>query len=55
MIYTITLRLTNPRADLLAVKEALACYCERYGDLKLISITAQEPLQETLFKKGDNA
>lgn len=54
MTYTITLRLTNPKADLLAVKEALAYYCEDYGDIKLISITAQDPQQETIFTKGVN-
>lgn len=52
MIFDITIRLTNPKADLLAVKEALAYYCEVYGDLKLISITASEPKQEAIFTKG---
>lgn len=52
MIYTITIQLKDPRADLLAVKEALAYYCERYGDLTLVSVTAQQPKQETIFTKG---
>ncbi len=56
MTYTITLRLTNPTAELQAIKEALAYYCEGYGDLSLITITAQQAPQESLWapKKGND-
>ena len=39
MTYILTLRLENPSADLLAVKEALAYDLEKYGDLSLVSIS----------------
>lgn len=29
----------NPRADILGIKEAMAYYCEAYGDIKLISVS----------------
>lgn len=42
-------RLKDPRADVQAVKEALAYYCEQYGDLALISVEAVEERQESLW------
>ena len=35
---TITLKIKDPHADLQAVKEGLAYYLERYGDLELIDV-----------------
>lgn len=35
---TITLKIKDPHADIQAVKEALAYYLERYGDLELIDV-----------------
>ena len=35
---TITVKIKDPHADIQAVKEALAYYCERYGDLQLIDV-----------------
>ena len=42
-------RLKDPRADVQAVKEALAYYFEQYGDLALISVEAVEERQESLW------
>lgn len=42
-------RLKDPMADVQAVKEALAYYCEQYGDLALISVEAVEERQESLW------
>lgn len=53
MTYILTLRLKNPRADLLAVKEALAYDLEKYGDLSLVSITEEQQKQESLWKEKD--
>lgn len=50
MEYIVTIRITDPRADLLAIKEALACYCERFGDISLVDIQSREPLQERIWK-----
>ena len=35
---TITLKIKDPHADIQAVKEALAYYCEQYGDLEIIDV-----------------
>lgn len=35
---TITLKIKDPHADLQAVKEGLAYYLERYGDLEIIDV-----------------
>lgn len=42
--------LTDPRADVLAIKEALAYYCEAYGDIKLLSVKPIEEKQESLWR-----
>lgn len=44
----------NPRADILGIKEALAYYCEAYGDIKLISVSEiKEPDgQMSLWKEA---
>ena len=41
--------LKDPKADVQAVKEALAYYCEAYGDIKLLSVKAIEEKQESLW------
>lgn len=53
MTYILTLRLKNPRADLLAVKEALAYDLEKYGDLSLVSISEEQQTQVSLWKEND--
>ena len=50
MEYIVTIRILDPRADLLAVKESLACYCERFGDISLVDIRAVEPRQEKIWR-----
>lgn len=52
MTYTITVGLTNPRADIEAVKEALAYYCEQYGDLGLIAVSASNDMNETPWARS---
>lgn len=54
MTYLLTIRLKNPNADLLAVKEALAYDLEKYGDLSLVSITEEQQKQESLWKENDD-
>lgn len=44
--------LKYPRADVLAIKEALAYYCEAYGDIVLVSVEPIEEEQESLWRKG---
>lgn len=53
MTYILTLRLKNPSADLLAVKEALAYDLEKYGDLSLVSISEEQQTQVSLWKEND--
>lgn len=54
MTYLLTLRLKNPNADLLAVKEALAYDLEKYGDLSLVSISEEQQKQASLWKENDD-
>ena len=54
MTYILTLRLKNPSADLLAVKEALAYDLEKYGDLSLASISEEQQKQLSLWKEKDS-
>ncbi|MGN1058692.1 MAG: hypothetical protein ACI4Q7_05010 [Candidatus Avelusimicrobium sp.] len=42
---TITIRVDAAEDQAQAVKEALAMYLERYGDTRVISITAEKPEQ----------
>lgn len=42
----------DPRADIQAIKEALAYYCEAYGDIKLLSVKPIEETQESLWSKN---
>ena len=53
MTYLLTLRLKNPNADLLAVKEAMAYDLEKYGDLSLVSISEEQQTQVSLWKEND--
>lgn len=53
MTYLLTLRLKNPNADLLAVKEALAYDLEKYGDLSLVSISEEQQKQLSMWKEND--
>ena len=53
MTYLLTLRLKNPNADILAVKEALAYDLEKYGDLSLVSISEEQQTQVSLWKEND--
>ena len=53
MTYLLTLRLKNPNAELLAVKEALAYDLEKYGDLSLVSISEEQQKQVSLWKEND--
>lgn len=53
MTYLLTLRLKNPSADLLAVKEALSYDLEKYGDLSLVSISEEQQKQVSLWKEND--
>ena len=53
MTYLLTLRLKNPNADLLAVKEALAYDLEKYGDLSLVSISEEQQKQISLWEEND--
>ena len=53
MTYILTLRLKDPSADLLAVKEALAYDLEKYGDLALVSISEEQQTQVSLWKEND--
>ena len=53
MTYLLTLRLKNPNADLLAVKEALAYDLEKYGDLSMVSISEEQQKQVSLWKEND--
>ena len=53
MTYLLTLRLKNPNADILAVKEALAYDLEKYGDLSLVSISEEQQKQVSLWKEND--
>ena len=53
MTYILTIRLKNPSADLLAVKEALAYDLEKYGDLSLVSISEEQQTQVSLWKEND--
>ena len=53
MTYLLTLRLKNPSADLLAVKEALAYDLEKHGDLSLVSISEEQQKQVSLWKEND--
>ena len=53
MTYLLTIRLKNPNADILAVKEALAYDLEKYGDLSLVSISEEQQKQVSLWKEND--
>ena len=53
MTYLLTLRIKNPNAELLAVKEALAYDLEKYGDLSLVSISEEQQKQVSLWKEND--
>ena len=53
MTYLLTIRLKNPNADLLAVKEALAYDLEKYGDLSLVSTSEEQQKQVSLWKEND--
>ena len=53
MTYLLTLRLKNPNADLLSVKEALSYDLEQYGDLSLVSISEEQQKQLSLWKEKD--
>ena len=54
MTYILTIRLKNPNADLLAVKEALAYDLEKYGELSLVSIPEEHKKQVSLWKENDD-
>ena len=43
ILYDIVMRLQARDADLQGVKEHLAMYCERFGDLRVVSITPRKP------------
>lgn len=45
----IRILLKDPKADVQAVKEALAYYCEAYGDIKLLQVKPIEGKQESLW------
>jgi hypothetical protein len=49
MRYTITVGVSDPRQEIQAVKEAVACYCEQFGDLELVSVSVIRDKQETLW------
>ena len=40
--------LKDPKVDVQAVKEAMAYYCEAYGDIKLLTVKAIEEKQESM-------
>ena len=44
--------LKDPKADVQAIKEALAYYCEAYGDIKLLTVKPIEEKQESLWGGG---
>ncbi|MEL4859797.1 hypothetical protein AAEU42_00945 [Pseudoflavonifractor phocaeensis] len=48
MLY-IVVRVDSPQRDIAGVKEELAAYCERYGDIRAVEVRQDEPRQETLF------
>lgn len=55
MAVKIQILLKDPRADILAIKEALAYYCEAYGDIRLISVEDTETRnieQESLWGRN---
>ena len=54
MTYLLTIRLENPNADLLSVKEALAYDLEKYGDLSMVSISEEQQTQVSLWKENDS-
>ena len=45
----VSIEITDPRADTLAVKEALAYYCEQYGDIRMVRVEEVMEKQESLF------
>lgn len=48
MLY-IVVKVDAPQRDIAGVKEELAAYCEKYGDLRLVEVRQTYPKQETLF------
>ena len=46
---TITVKIKDPHADLQSVKEALAYYLERYGDLELIDVREERTVKLMRF------
>ena len=45
----VSVEITNSRTDTLAIKEALAYYCEQYGDILLVHVEEITGKQESLF------
>ncbi len=42
---TITIQVARPAGQAIGVKEELAMYCERYGDVRVVSVTETHPEQ----------
>ena len=38
------------RADIMDIKEDLACYCERFGDISVVDVIPMEEKQESLWR-----
>lgn len=49
MEYIIQISVRSAEVDLQAVKEDLAMYCERFGDVAVVDILAQEIEQEKMW------
>jgi len=45
---TITLKVDAPAGQAIGVKEALAMYCERFGDVKVVEVREDGPHQMRL-------
>lgn len=46
---TVTLKVNAPPGQAIGIKEALAMYCERWGDTRVVSVVESEPEQLNLF------
>ena len=46
----IVVQVERPGTDLLAVKEALAMYCEQFGDIRLVDVQEEQPPQGRQMK-----
>lgn len=42
---TITVQVDRPAGQAIGVKEELAMYCERFGDVRVVSVTETHPEQ----------